>query len=99
MVMGMIFSMHLFPPEAGGNPAVSAVILGNLMWLQLLPSGVSVEFWGLASADPKELNDVARKTVTCHDVDDLKKSMIMVSLRPMQVNEMRLGGLSVTQVP
>ena len=64
MVMGMIFSMHLFPPVAGSYPAVSAVILGNWMSLQLCPSGVSVEFWGLASADPKELNDVAKKTVT-----------------------------------
>lgn len=59
IVMGIIFSMHLFLVLYGLYPVALAE-----MWLQLELLCVFVELWGLASACPMQLQNITKKKVT-----------------------------------
>ena len=48
IVMGMIFSMHVFPVEVGVYPGELAVILGIVIWLHVVLLLFPVGPWGLA---------------------------------------------------
>ena len=66
IVMGMIFSMHVFPVEVGVYPGELAVILGIVIWLHVVLLLFPVGSWGLALTYEVGLRMKANDKVTAN---------------------------------
>ena len=66
IVIGMIFSMHVFLVEVGVYPGELAVILGIVIWLHMVLLLFPVGPWGLASTYEVGLRMTANDKVTAN---------------------------------
>ena len=66
IVIGMIFSMHVFLVEVGVYPGELAVILGIVIWLHMVLLLFPVGPWGLASTYEVGLRMKANNKVTAN---------------------------------